>query len=217
MSTILVASFPAPPVDEREILRYAGVKEGKKEMLALVDECLKECEALLSYQVVYRFVSVDFQGETVSLDGVAFPSSSLAKALQGCEEGVLFAATVGVGIDRLIAKYGALSPTKALFFQAIGAERIESLCDAFCAKIAQEKGALRRRFSPGYGDLALERQKEMVTLLDSAKKIGVCLTDSLLMTPSKSVTAIVGIGEQKTKAEKCVGCEKSDCAFRREG
>ena len=50
------------------------------------------------------------------------------------------------------------------------------------------------RFSPGYGDLSLEVQKEIFSLLDCPRKIGVSLGDSLLMTPSKSVTAIIGYG-----------------------
>ena len=109
---------------------------------------------------------------------------------------IIFAATVGLAPDRLVARNLVSSPTRALVFDAIGAERIESLCDAFCedikAKIGNEK-KLRPRFSAGYGDLDIEVQRDIFRLLDCPKNIGLTLTESLLMTPSKSVTAIIGI------------------------
>ena len=49
------------------------------------------------------------------------------------------------------------------------------------------------RFSPGYGDLPLDVQRPLFAALDVPRKIGVSLTDSLLMAPSKSVSAIIGI------------------------
>ena len=82
--------------------------------------------------------------------------------------------------------------------QALGAERIEALCDAFCDSLISEKGVLLRpRFSPGYGDLPLEVQKDIFSLLECHKRIGVSLNESLLMSPSKSVTAFVGLEVQK--------------------
>ena len=112
----------------------------------------------------------------------------------GCREAVLFAATVGVGLDRLIARYGAVAPSRAVMLQAIGAERIEALCDVFCNTLAvEENRALRPRFSPGYGDLPLDTQREIFRVLDCQRKIGLTLNDSLLMSPTKSVTAIVGL------------------------
>ena len=68
-------------------------------------------------------------------------SQGLCRNLQGCDKVILFAATVGLAPDRLIARYGRLSPTKALCMQAIGAERIESLCDAFCDELAADYAA----------------------------------------------------------------------------
>ena len=74
---------------------------------------------------------------------------------------------------------------------------------------------LRPRFSPGYGDLPLELQKDVFRVLDCPRKIGLSLNESLLMSPSKSVTAIIGIGKGDVEAEnKCSACEKTDCAYR---
>ncbi|NLB15389.1 MAG: Vitamin B12 dependent methionine synthase activation subunit, partial [Clostridiales bacterium] len=121
-------------------------------------------------------------------------SADLAKNLYGCESVLLFAATVGVGIDRLISKYSRISPARSVIIDALGAERIEALCDALCEDFALEnKAKLKPRFSPGYDDLPLEAQKDVFAVLDCPRKIGLSLNDSLLMSPTKSVTAFAGI------------------------
>ena len=140
----------------------------------------------------------------------------LSKNLKDCSSVIVFAATIGVEIDRLIAKYGRISPSKALVIQAIGAERIEALCDEFCSDIANEKKMrLTPRFSPGYGDLPLNIQKNIFDVLDCSKRIGLTLNDSLIMSPSKSVTAFVGVSHGEViEKNKCSLCDKTDCAYR---
>ena len=103
-------------------------------------------------------------------------------------------------------------------------------------------GATLGRFSPGYGDWALEEQKILFPVLDCAHAIGLTLTESCMMAPVKSVTAVMAITEddEKDKAEKnkneknflkkfncnqtdnyfsnsnnkCLHCNKIDCEFR---
>ena len=72
---------------------------------------------------------------------------------------------------------------------------IEAVCDKLCCEIAEQYSQykLRPRFSPGYGDLSLYVQRDIVRILDTYRKIGLTLSDSLLMIPQKSVTAIVGL------------------------
>lgn len=193
-SIVVTTSYPSPPVDEREILRYAGCRGTDGEIEKLLSSCLAEVEAQLSYRACSRLFSVQCLPDGVRLDGLLIPSSSLAAHLKDCQEAVVFAATVGVGIDRLIARYSRISPSRALLLQAIGAERIEALCDLFCAELAKEhpKG-LASRFSPGYGDMPLACQKDLFRYLECEKRLGLTLHDSLVMSPSKSVTAVVGL------------------------
>ena len=145
--------------------------------------------------------------------------------MKGCDEVIIFAATVGIGIDRLISKYGHVSESKALFMQALGAERVESLCDLFNSEMNEQVLAegkyLRPRFSPGYGDLPISVQKDFVTVLDCPRRLGINLNDSFLMSPSKSVTAIIGITDRENcdinnyDKESCVHCGKTDCEYRK--
>ena len=214
---IYTKNYPAPAWNERECLRYAGttpqaVSEAERE---LFESCIKEVENKLSYKVCWGRFPIRRTEDTLEFAALQTDSKALRKNLEGCEEVIVFAATIGLEIDRLIRRYSNLSPAKALFFQAIGAERIESLCDTFCDELKKEGLQLRPRFSPGYGDLPLELQKDVFRVLDCPRKIGLSLNESLLMSPSKSVTAIIGIGEGEQEVKnKCSTCQNADCAYR---
>jgi hypothetical protein len=195
---VFVNAYLPPSFDEKEILRYAGSKEADEGVEVLLNECLKECENAFSYRVCYRvFEKKEF------LQSFGGGSKALQKNLDGSAYAVAFAATVGLSIDRLIAKYASVQTAKSLLFQAIGAERIEALCDLFCEDIKAQAGAKgyfsRPRFSPGYGDFPLQAQTALMQALDASRKIGLSLTESLLMTPTKSVTAVVGLSPQSAK------------------
>ena len=215
MSAVFVKTYPASPFCDREILRYAGVKgEADEQTLALMNGLKAEIADRLSYKVCYRVFPVNTQGDICDFSEFSVQSQMLANRLKACKRAVVFSATLGVEIDRAILKYSKISPVKALFLQAIGTERIESLCGAFCADLPLATA----RFSPGYGDLPLQTQTEIFALLDCERKIGLTLTESLLMSPTKSVTAFVGLADKACVRTEtgCSTCAKMDCAFRSE-
>ena len=214
---IYTKNYPAPEINERECFRYAGTNFNvvSEEERALYEACLKEVEQKLTYKVCWGRFPVKRGENSLDFGILQTDSKALMKNLEGCEEVIVFAATIGLELDRLIRRYTNLSPAKALFFQAIGAERIESLCDAFCDELKENGLQLRPRFSPGYGDLPLELQKDIFRVLDCPRKIGLTLNESLLMSPSKSVTAIIGIGGKgEEEKNKCGTCQKTDCAYK---
>ena len=188
-----VKTYSEPVIDKNEVLRYAGIKDVENANLPLYDEVLKELDGKLSYKVCCVEAQVKITGKICDFGFFKAESEKLSQNLDGCKKVILFAATLGVEIDRLIAKYGALSPAKALILDAFGNERIEALCNTFCNELKENNLTLKPRFSPGYGDLAIEVQKEIFSVLGCQKKIGLTLNDSMLMSPSKSVTAFVGI------------------------
>lgn len=216
MTPVYIHNVTLPPVNEKEALRYAACRQADGATLALLRECAAEALPLLQTRVCYVTAEVGVLPDGVSIEHIFLPSRDLARNLSGCTQAVIFAATLGTQLDRLIAKYGAVSPARALMMQALGAERIEAVCDSFCSWFEREAGtALRPRFSPGYGDLQLGAQGEIFGMLDCRRQIGLHLTDSLVMTPSKSVTAIAGLGERCQNTQKCTLCNKTDCIFRR--
>ncbi len=196
MACVYTTSYPLPAPCKKEILRYAGIRKPSlvsDELLARFDEAVDIAVDHINPKVCFCELDVcdcDFCG---SLD--------IKKNLRDSKRVIIFAATVGLDLDRLIARYEVLSPTTALLLDAIGSERIEALCDAFCTDMKQRKAvdgfSLRPRFSAGYGDLPIEFQKTVFALLDPPSRIGVTLNDSYLMTPSKSVTAIIGVEKIK--------------------
>ena len=202
-----VVTIAPPPMDEREILRYAGCRTTVAEVDRLLAECLAQALPTLTYTACYE-----------EIDPAPFiaRSAQLARHLCGCRRVFVMAATVGHGLDRLIARYGVVSPAKAVMFQAIGTERVEALCDAVCTQLANTCGGYATpRFSPGYGDLPLDVQREVCESLQAGRRIGVTLNDALLMAPTKSVTAFVGIADQpQSQRVGCRACEKKDCVFR---
>ena len=195
---IYTKNYEIDSVCKREVLRYAGCKESDNETDVLIDECLSEIIGKLKYKTVYGIFELSIVGDECSFGHFSVKSKDLARNLKGCKKVMIFAATVGFELDRLIAKYSQISPSKALMFQAIGAERIEALCDLLCSDISKQLGVkLRNRFSAGYGDLPLSTQNDIFRILDCTKRIGVSLNNSLLMSPTKSVTAFVGITGEK--------------------
>ena len=134
----------------------------------------------------------------------------------------MLAVTIGPGADLLVRRTQIRDMMKAMVYQAVGAAMVEAWCDEVNEKIVEEASARgffpRPRFSPGYGDFPLEVQKDFERILEMTKTIGVSLSDSLLMTPTKSVTAVIGLSDIKTDCikEGCESCNMSEtCAYAR--
>ncbi len=206
------------PINEEEILRYLSYR-GKPTatVFSVLDEVKEECVRASRLGVCYAVGELSASGKTVRFDTLQMESEALSHAVNGCSKGVLFCATLGVGVDRLLIKYAQTNPLKGAVLQAIGAAYVEALCDEFCRKIAAEKGLFSRpRFSPGYGDFSLENQKQIFAYLCPENKIGVALNDSILMSPSKSVTAILPLSDEEFCGNSgCTLCENTACTMRK--
>ena len=195
MNNISIKTYNAPPINTKEILRYAGGGNNDN-TIKLLNDCTNEATNVLSYKVCYCQLPITINNDICDFGVFKLKSQNLAANLKDCINVIVMGATVGIELDRLIIKYSHLSPTKALLLQALGAERIEALCDTFCTDMQNTlKIALKPRFSAGYGDLLLDTQKQIFALLSLPKHIGLTLNNSLIMSPTKSVTAFIGIQE----------------------
>lgn len=126
-------------------------------------------------------------------------SGKLARHLDGCRDACLVCGTIGAGFDAFQRRASVSSGADALIVQAIGAAMVEKWMDAVEDEIrlALAPGeSLVERYSPGYGDFPLSAQRTVFALLDAPKLVGVSLTDTLLMVPSKSVSAVIGIRKE---------------------
>lgn len=211
-------------VSRREIRRYLGYgnQEADERVDALIEECMEELFQAASPKSITRVFPMKLlPGEWIDFSVFKAHSRNLSRNLKECSQVILFAATLGAEVDVLLHKYTLLQMSKAVTMQAAATAMIEEYCDEANQTLMAEyekKGLyLRPRFSPGYGDFPLECQKDITAVLETPKRVGIMLTDSLLMTPSKSVTAVMGVSEKPRRCEVkgCEACGKTDCAFRR--
>jgi hypothetical protein len=192
-----------------EILHYLGY-DGQTLDSAL-EEQIDRCRALVTEAAVPRLIWKRTEVEH-------------AEVLPGCSLEIMMAATIGAGVDQMILRYEVRDMGDAVIMDACASAAIENVCDNAehdLREMLREEGLfLTDRYSPGYGDFPLASQVELCQKLDSARKIGVMLTESGLMIPRKSVTAILGISERPVILRKR-GCEfcslGADCPYRRNG
>jgi len=123
-------------------------------------------------------------------------SLSVRGELDGRE--VLFlCGTIGAEFDQWQRRLSVLSAADALFSQQIGLEAVERVMDEVENRLRKEVEAegkkLLPRWSPGYRDKPLSLSRTILQKLDATKRIGVSITDSDLLVPSKSVTAVCEI------------------------
>lgn len=181
-----------------EVLRYmrAG-KDITGELDKIIYTSIDKVYSSITPRVCYIYLPLEIVGENVILGDMLFKSSSLSKRLAGCHKACVFAATVGTDVDRAIRASGAISSVFGLAADASGTAAVEELCDEFCRKLKEKSNedgeCTTSRFSAGYGDLSIEYQKDIINLLQTKKHIGVSLSVGGMMTPTKTVTAIVGI------------------------
>lgn len=183
----------------REIKYYLGCGNGEidKNTKAVIEEVFAEYKEAVNEKYITKIfdckiadgaVILLYGGEKIS----EFQSKKLALHLKNCDKVILLAATIGQECDRLMLKYEQTEIARAAVCQACGAYFIECLCDRVCAELQkQSETDLTARFSPGYGDFPIEAQTELFALCE-CRRIGLTLTDSYLMVPTKSVTAIIG-------------------------
>lgn len=208
----------------REAVRYLGYGKNAvdDQTLRLIAESFERLRSVAGRKSVYRIFDLEqADGEYIRFGSLTVRSENLGKNLRGCDKIVLFGATLGIGVDQLLSRTSKTDMAKTVVLQACAAAFLEEYCDECQDRIQAEVETggryLRPRFSPGYGDFSIECQKELVRMLDCAKSIGLTLTESCMMVPSKSVTAVIGAGRAAVKCHRqgCDSCEKIDCIYRR--
>lgn len=211
------------PWNDREIWRYLGGRGQAvpENVEHLIEECKAELERQATPRFIWREYPLTLREHVLDMGCLQTESVSLERNLRDCERVLLLGATLGSGVDVLLRRYGRLQVSKAVVMQAASVAMLETYCDreneSLREKYRREGWYLRPRFSPGYGDFSLECQRGIAEALELNKRIGITLTDSLLMAPSKSVTAVIGVSRipRECRVQGCEACEKKDCPYRR--
>lgn len=217
-------------ISKNEVLRYLNVQPGTvipEAMNATIDRCIEETLRVIRPVGIfhpYRFERVE-TGLRLIESGLVLPGETIGKFLSEAKNTVyIMAVTVGSGMDRLIRTKMVSAPEEGVIIDTCGAAAVEAAADALESEIRAvvraEGKYLTGRYSPGYGDLPLELQPDILRLLDTGRRIGLMVTGSVLMTPSKSVTALMGVTNETSKAayNQCDDCKlRFNCGLRKAG
>ena len=213
-------------IDKNEALRWLGVKgEPDEKLAAVMDECEKKLLEVINGRFVYRVFDIaENDTDKVKLDGcsLTLTGKDVCEHLKGCEKVVLMCATVGAEADRLVRYEQTADMASAVVMDAMAGCAVEQVCDIAEKNIAETMPDMFMtwRFSPGYGDLPIEIQSKLLAVLNAGRTAGVYTNENSILTPKKSVTAIIGLSsaEIEKKRAGCTICKlKESCAFRQKG
>ena len=208
----------------KEALRYLGygTHGAEESTLKMVRECFDELKRRAKERIVYRVFDLHMdEAGLIEIGNMRIESRSLSKNLKGCEKVILLGATLGIEVDILMKRYSCTDMARTVVMQACAAAYLEEYLDERQEVIAQEMKeegyCLRPRFSPGYGDFSILHQRDLLAMTDTARRIGLTMTEGSMLTPTKSVTALIGLSKeyQDCHSKGCETCEKADCIYRR--
>ena len=213
-------------IDKNEVYRYLGYKNSvpDEKVCEIIDKCERELSKEISPRYIYRVFDAEKIGEEIKLKNAPdiLKGNDINRHLEGCEKIAVFAATLTEKADKIIRAAQINDMPSAVIFDRVANAAIEQVCDEIEKEVMKSFPEYNQtwRFSPGYGDFPLEIQNELLNLIDAPKKIGLTLTDSLILIPQKSVTAVFGItkNEITKKKQSCNICNlRESCTFRKGG
>ena len=212
-------------ISKSEAARYMGVKGMPDQAVAeLLDRAEKIVREKIHPKYVYIETDVTFTDEGVVLGAMSVPltGEDIKRHLSGCNRAVIMAATLTQEADKLIRQAAVTNMAESLAIDCLCSAAVEQVCDRAEEEIFSRCSAPYRtwRFSPGYGDLPLSLQSSLLLALNAQRRIGLTVTDSSLLIPSKSVTAIIGMSDRPVErgGRGCTICNmRENCAYREKG
>ncbi|MBR5228905.1 MAG: methionine synthase [Firmicutes bacterium] len=224
--------------DKNEVLRLLGYQDSLPDPLAdsQIDACIKKVEEQLDPKYVYRVFDIEKISSADAVGGegffryrlagthFSFEGNSADTLLGECHQCILLAVTLGRKADYLLMQAQVRNMAGAVITGCCENAAVEDYCnqinDYLESQYLKEGLYLTDRFSPGYGDMPIEYQTELCEILDTYKLIGLTTTVSEILTPTKSITAVIGISDkpQPKRITGCDNCKMRDrCQLRRNG
>lgn len=179
-------------IPRQEMLRYVRC-HSEAGLETVVDQAIRQIKTVMEPKAAAVCFTLNRRREGLYMADSLLPGNAVQKHLEGCGRCWLLGVTLGFGVDRAIAAAGQVTPSLALLLDAAATAAVEDLADAACEALAAGGGQLTGRFSAGYGDLPLELQPLLLDMLHAQQDLGMTTGPSLLLSPIKSVTALVGV------------------------
>ncbi len=213
-------------IDKCETARYLGYKDTLPdvEMTKIILEQEQELLKVIRPQYVYKIFDISFEEDGVHLKGTSLvlKGNSIREHLDKCTKAAIMCVTLSSDTDRLLRTNEINNMVNALILDALANAAVEQICDKVEKIIENHMEGYTHtwRFGVGYGDLPLTTQKIFLDTLSAQKQIGVCVTDSCILTPRKSVTCIMGLSKEKidNTLKSCDTCNlNAKCPYGRSG
>ena len=205
------ASPITPDLDEA--LRYAGVRADESgDMHRKMAEIAAQCMKTVTPRCTYRVSEIAWENGMPSLFGgqLVLPGRTAVVMLRSCSHAALLVCTLGTTFDALARQVQARDFADALLLDGFGGAYVEAGCNAAEREIAAKLP----------GDLPLDVQSPLLALTDATRRLGVTLSESNLMNPLKSVTAVIGLSDtpQQARIRGCDFCAmRTRCNLRKAG
>ena len=210
----------------QDALRYIQMPASRqnKQIIQKIKDTYDELDKISLSKYVYNSLPIYLDEDTVSFKHtkIKIISQDLSKLFKNCSRCYILAATLGQNVDRQIGIEQKKDMFDALVLDACASVLIDKICDDIEQKIIEELEEdefLTMRFSPGYGDVPLIVQKQVTDVLNTSKRIGLNLTKTNMLIPTKSVTAFIGVSNQKeNRMKNCAVCNLVGvCAYKERG
>ena len=214
-------SYQIDALDRKEVLRYLGYRgqEVTPELDARLDAAIASCLAIGRARASIAVYDVAGQEElpdgtpqvTLADTALTLVGTSMQRHMRGARKVGVLAVTIGMGVERELKRLSLTDHLGQVLFDAAATTMVERAADAAEATLvgmaAREGLYTNFRFSPGYGDMPMQTQHVLLDALD-ARRLGITLSPTLLMTPTKSVTAVVGMFDapQPSTHASCADC-----------
>lgn len=208
----------------RTAARYLGAKTAQQaeEIRPLMEKAEAALLPQVSFKQLVKRYPVIVSDGNFRLGGLpAIPSQHLCRLFEGAMEGLAVAVTLGAEVDTLVKRLLLTDPALGAAVGAYASAYVDELLDGVMEKEQSKLAPLRLspRFSPGYGDVPLSYQKPLTEALE-CWRMGIRLTDSCLMLPEKSITALCAIlppgecTESLRREHACDRCPDIHCPYR---
>lgn len=213
-------------LDKSEAFRYMGYSESAPDenIKKITEDCERSLLEVIEPCAVYHIFEIEHTDDGVAVCGTSLvlKGSAVSEHLDGCQRAVLIAATLSAHADKLIRRFETFDMTRAVITDFLASAAVEQVCNEVDEVVRREFSEYHQtwRFSPGYGDLPLDIQGEFLDVLQAQKRIGLSATENSILTPRKSVTAVIGLSKNEISKSRrgCAGCNMKDvCQFRKRG
>ena len=220
-----IVELPISQIDIDEIIRLSGGGDPStnKEIEKALQWAVDQAKVLIKGKGIYEIFPASSESTYISInhndnDTVDFPYPGNL-GISGIEAAAVFVITIGNALEKEVeSQFNSNNHLGGLFLDSAGSVAAEAIADRLAMivsdSVKDNDWKTGYRISPGYCTWKMESQSDIFRML-LADKIGVELTDSMLMLPRKSISGIFFLGKGLNPLNPCASCDRRNCKDRR--